>query len=118
MKARKQDIAPLLAATFPDYRGRRFFVEAASSITLYDLNWCEGVRNAYRAVTLDGVGLGADKLANMNATAPWKNYAEGSVCSVPVGLVVACHSYRGMHESVTFYINPADMPKVIKQGVA
>ena len=114
MKVSKKDIAPLLAASFPQYSGRRFFVEAAERVTLYDLNWCEGSRNAYRALTIEGKAIGNGQA--FNAAAPWNNHAEGKTLDIPQGAIVACQSNRGQHESITFYINPADMPKLIRSN--
>lgn len=111
MKVKKSEITALLAATFPEYKGRKFFVEAAEQVTLYDLNWCEGVRNSYQACTVSGKTIGCGE--SFNQKAPWNNKAEGVTIQLPVGAIVACHAFRGMHESVTFYINPADMPKLI-----
>lgn len=111
MKVTKKEISPLLTATFPEYKGRRFFVQPADKVTLYDLNWCEGTRNAYRACTTTGRKVGNGEAFNQKA--PWNNNAEGSTIDIPAGAIVACHSYRGMTESVTFYINPADMPKFL-----
>lgn len=115
MKVRKSEIVALLKATFPEYSGRRFFVQPAERITLHDLNWCEGTRNSYRAVTLDGKPIGNG--AKFNGPAPWNNTAEGAEVSIPNGVAVACHSFHGMHESVTFYLHPQDMPKLVGMEV-
>jgi hypothetical protein len=41
-------------AAFPEYRGRKFTVETATSVELYDTAWDGGTRNEYRAVAIDG----------------------------------------------------------------
>lgn len=117
MKVSKKEIAPLLRGTFPDYKGKRFFVDPSGKVTLYDLNWCEGTRYQYRAVSLDGTPLGgADKY---NATAPWHNQAEGKTIEIPRGACIAAHGYNAGRESgVTFYINHLDMPALLQHAGA
>lgn len=112
MKVKKADIALLLKATFPEYTGRKFYVQPQSSVRLDGLNWDGGSRSAYRAVTLDGKAIGNG--AAFNAVAPWDNTAEGNSLDIPCGAVVARASvYCGIETGITFYINPADMPKLI-----
>lgn len=112
MKTTKKTIAPLLKATFPDYTGKKFFVQAAENITLYDLNWCEGSRTQYRTCTTAGTTINdSDKF---NHIAPWKNPAEGQTMPIPPGAIVATRTIsQGRECGITFYINPADMPRLI-----
>ena len=112
MQVKKADIAPLLAATFPNYTGRKFTVKAAASVTLYDLNWSGGTRNQYHAATTAGKPIGNGQA--FNAAAPWKNNAEGETITIPPGAIVAEHSiFCGKDCGITFYINPADMPRLL-----
>lgn len=112
MKVSKKQIAPLLAATFPEYQGRKFFVQAAERVTLWDLNWCEGSRTQYRTAT-----TGGDTINNkdtFNHVAPWANIAEGKDMPVPQGAIVASNRIsQGRECGVTFYIHPSDMPKLL-----
>lgn len=117
MKVSKKQIAPLLAATFPDYTGRKFFVQAAERVTLWDLNWCEGSRTQYRTATISGQTL--NNRDTYNHVAPWANMAEGKEIPVPVGAIVASNTIsQGRECGVTFYINPADMPRLIGAACA
>lgn len=112
MHVKKADIAPLLAATFPQYKGRKFFVQAADAVRLDNLNWDGGSRNAYRAVTISGQRIGNGQA--FNAAAPWENNAEGQIVPIPAGAVIAREGiYCGRECGITFYINPADMPRLL-----
>lgn len=111
LKVNKASVRKLLEATFPEYKGRSFNVHAASSVRIYDLNWCGGTRNEYRACTLDGISSGSLEAAN--ARHPMQNIGvEGSECAIPQGFILARSGFFcGQPTGVTFYINPADMPK-------
>lgn len=103
-KATKAQVRPWLEATFPDYDGRKFRVELADKITLYDLHWSGGTRNEYRTCTLEGRPVGGtDEYAAM---APWNDPAEGKTFPIPVGFVVAEHSiFMGKDMGITFTLN-------------
>lgn len=112
MQVSKQDIEPLINATFPQYKGRKFRVEAKDKVTLYDLNWGGGSRNQYHAVTLDGRAVGNGE--KFNQAAPWRNNAEGSTVDIPQGFAIVEHSiFCGKDVGITVYLNPADMPKYL-----
>ena len=101
----KRDILPLLLATFPDYTGRTFRANLASSVIVHDLNWGDGTRNQYAACTLDGKAIGDSEVWNM--CAPWHNAMEGKSCPIPSGVVVATWSiFCGRDMGITFYVNP------------
>jgi hypothetical protein len=112
MKVKKADIAPLLAATYPAYKGRKFFVHASETVRLDNLNWDGGSRAQYKAVTLDGRAVGNG--AALNMPHPADNKAEGTILPIPQGAVIAKESiYCGIECGITFYINPADMPRLL-----
>lgn len=117
IKAKISEVRPLVAATFPDYKGRKLSVEPAVSVTLYDLNWSGGSRNQYRTCTLSGEFIGsADK---HNAKAPWVNFAEGQRVEIPPGCVVVKRCiFSGVDCGLTFYIRPDDMPGFITDKAA
>lgn len=113
IKARKADVAPLVAATFPTYKGRTFRVRAATEIRLDDLNWSGGTRSQYRACTLSGQPLGsADRY---NAMAPWdRNQIEGQTLPIAPGAVVVEHTiFCGTDTGILIIIHPDDMPKFL-----
>lgn len=112
VSVKRAAVAKIVAATFPDYSGRKFKVEAAERVTLSDLNWSGGSRSQYRTCTIDGIGIGsADK---WNAVAPWSNRAEGTTHQIPEGAVVVRHSiFCGKDTGLTIYVHPASMPALL-----
>lgn len=104
MKVKKSDILPLLRATFPDYQGRRFFVEVKERTILCNLNWSEGTKRSYKACTIEGKPIIAS--LHLGNIAPWENQFEGKEISIPENVVLVARNFNGMSESVTFYINP------------
>jgi hypothetical protein len=112
IKATRAQVERLVRATFPAYRGRKFRVYAAAHVTLHDLNWSGGSRSQYRTCTLAGEPIGsADK---HNQVAPWNQTAEGQTVPVPQGAVCVRHSmFCGKDMGLSFYVNPADMPRLL-----
>lgn len=111
IKARKSEISKLLAATFPEYTGRTFRVEPATTVTFWNLNWSGGTRSQFRACSVTGEKGGT--MDRYNAAAPWNNPAEGKTIELPIGAVIAERADCGMRTEITFYINPADLPKLL-----
>lgn len=112
IKVKLAQVRTLVQATFPEYRGRKIVVKAASEVGLFGLNWCEGSRNQFRTCDLTGKALGsADK---WNMTAPWANAAEGKHVPIPAGAVVVEHTiFQGRDCGLTLHVNPADMPLLL-----
>lgn len=105
-------IAPIVRATYPDYKKRRVYIQAASSVMLYSLNWSGGSRNEYRACTLDGQPVGTAE--RFNHVAPWENPAEGKQVPLPQGVVIVRGGYFcGKESTLTLYVHPDDMPRNI-----
>lgn len=112
INVRRDDVARIVAATFPGYRGRKIRVGAREKVGLHDLNWSGGSRSEYRAVTLDGIPLGST--AKYAAMAPWAHHAEGATLPVPEGACIVEHSiFCGKDTGLRIYVNPADMPKLL-----
>lgn len=107
----RKDVAQIVAATFPDYRGRKIKVGASADVTLHDLNWSGGTRSQYRTCTVAGQPTGsADRYNHM---APWEK-AEGATLPIPAGFVCVEHTFFcGKDSGLRIYVNPADMPKMI-----
>ena len=109
---KKSEVSALVAATFPEYRGRKFKVQAATKVALHDLNWSGGTRSVYRSCTIDGQLLGTS--ARANATAPWVNKSEGQEIDLPQGAVLVRHAqFCGTDAGLTIFIHPADLPKYL-----
>jgi len=105
-------VAPMVRATFPAYRGKKFQVVAAESVTLQDLNWSGGSRSSYRACTLSGQALGGtDRFALM---APWLNPAEGQTLPIVPGACVVQHIlFCGEDHGLRLYVHPQDMAPLL-----
>lgn len=117
LTVRKAEVAPLVAATFPDYKGRKFRVQIAETVRLDDLNWSGGSRSQYRATTLTGEPIGtADRF---NAMAPWDcNQIEGVTLPITPGACVVRHSiFCGQDTGLTITIHPTDAPRLLSKGI-
>lgn len=89
--SRKQ-VAAIVAATFPEYRGRKISVVAAAGVLIHDLNWSYGSRNQYRACTLDGQSTG-----------------DLDPARIPLGVVVVClTTSQGRGAGLTITVNEGD----------
>ncbi len=109
---RRADVARLVNATFPEYRGRRFVIEARETVTLHDLNWSGGTRNQYRTATLDGQAVGQSD--RYNRMAPWENPAEGCTLQIPSGFVVVCRrQFQGRERPLAIYAHPRDLAALL-----
>jgi hypothetical protein len=108
---RDETIAPLVRAAFPGYKRKSVAIDAASTVTVYNLNWDGGSRNEYAAVELATARKLGD-LARFAMMWPGHNYAEGKSLPVPEGtVVVRGGTFCGKQSRLTLYVNPADMPK-------
>lgn len=116
IKVTRADVARIVDATFPDYRGRKIRVRPATHESLQDLNWSGGSRSQYRACTLDGRTLGTGDA--YNALAPWDNrQVEGQSVPVPPGAVMVRHTiFCGKDTGLTITCNPADMPRLLAKA--
>jgi hypothetical protein len=108
----RKDVAAIVRATFPGYKGRKIRIVVQDSVTLIDLNWSGGTRCQYRACTLAGEPLGnTDRFAAM---APWVNPAEGITLPIAPGACVVEHSiFLGKDAGLRIYIHPSDRPALL-----
>ena len=106
IKANKSQVRDILKVTFPEYRGRKFKVEFAETITFYDTNWAGGTKNIYVAVATDG------RTARLNVPAPWVNAVEGARMTMSLNVLIVKHTiFCGKDLGITIYAHPAHMPK-------
>ena len=108
IKVRRGDVEAIVSAAFPSYRGRKFRVQPAESVTLGDTFWDGGSRSQYTAVRL------ADGLASAaNVGQPWSG-VEGKSVPVPPGVVIVEHSiFCGKDCGLRIYVHPVDMPRLL-----
>ena len=112
IKVRRAEVEAVVDAAFPGYRGRKFKVQPAGSVTLGDTFWDGGSKSTYVAVRLsDG------KASAANVGLPWSG-AEGKSFPLPAGIVVVEHSiFCGKDCGLRIYVNPADMPRMLPPAV-
>jgi len=103
---------PIVAATFPDYHGRKFFLEFAEEVLLYDTNWSGGTCNKYAAIHADGLTV------NLRVPAPWINTVEGTKIPLSVDVLIVEHSYFcGTDCGIRIYAHPSHAPKFLPATV-
>lgn len=96
-------VKAILAATFPDYRGRKIRIARWSSPLHLDLSWSGG--------TIDKVALidfANGRIGHLRVPAPWSAGAADPI-DCPPGAMLVIHSYFcGTDAGITIYCRPAD----------
>lgn len=110
-KATKAQVASLVSHAFPEYRGRKFSIEFASTITLYNLEWDGGSKNEYVAVGVNAhmlpIGYGFKQF----------NPLEGKTVKIPADVVIVQHTFFcGQDAGIRIWANPVYLPKWLKAG--
>jgi hypothetical protein len=119
IEVKKADMAAIIRATFPDYRGRKVKLCAAESVTIHmaDLNWSGGSRYQYRGATLSGQSTGS--LDKHNATAPWDKPVGSFDVPIPAGACVVEHvMFCGKDLGLRIYVNPVDLARYLPKPEA
>lgn len=111
-----KDVQDIMRATFPEYRRKKVYVRATTSVTFSDLNWSGGTRSEYRGVTVSGQATGS--LDKYNQYAPWDaRQIEGQTIDLPPGLMIVRSGYFcGKVSMATIYVHPSNMPKLLPVG--
>ena len=108
----KKDIAPILNASFPDYRGRKFAVDASGSVTFMDICWGGGSKNTYHAVKLDTLESG--RLASVSPFSDAFRVVEGASLDIPEDVVIVEHCcFCGKDLGIRIYVNPKNLPAML-----
>jgi len=90
-----------LAATFPDYRGRKVRVAPWTGPLHLDLSWSGGTCDKVALLDLTGGRVG-----HLVVPSPWARGAADPV-DCPAGAVLVVRSYFcGKDAGVTFYVRP------------
>ena len=106
IKANKAQVRAILNAAFPEYRGRKFKVEFAETITFWDTYWSGGTKNTYVAIMSDG------RAARLTVKAPWLSTVEGETSDVLSDMLIVKHSiFCGKDLGITIYAHPHHLPK-------
>jgi hypothetical protein len=90
-----------LAATFPNYRGRKVRVALWTAPLHLDLNWSGGTKD-----TVVLIDMANSRVGRLVVPSPWARGAADPV-DCPPDAVLAVHSYFcGVDAGVTFYVRP------------
>lgn len=101
--------SPILAVTFPNYRGHKVRVVFTTKVHFFDLNWSGGTRNKYAAIKIDGT------TSVLNAPAPWNNPFEGLTVDLPDDVLIVEHTYVcGKDCGITIWAHPSYGPKLLE----
>jgi hypothetical protein len=114
IKVSKSDksLKKIVEACYPEWRGRKLHVEAATSYQLSNY-WSEGSRDYVRAFDLASGKIADTMRLSGN---PFTPEAHARV-EIPEGVVFVEHSiFCGKDRGVTIYVNPANMPKFLPEA--
>lgn len=105
IKVTRREVAPVIAAVFPEYRGKKVAIEIGTEITFYDLNWSGGTRNSYRAVRL------ADLVVGSAIPSSFCPPLEGKTVEIPMDVAIVEEShFCGSGPSITIHCRPENVP--------
>jgi hypothetical protein len=114
MKVTKKEVAPIVAACFPEYKGRKFSIAAARTYALTNY-WDGGSRNYCVAYDL-ATGKRADALSS--TANPFRPEAHG-VIEIPAGVVIVEHSIScGKDVGICIYVRPENLAKLLPRTAA
>jgi len=105
IKLSAKDVPAMLRAAFPNYHGRKWYVNVTTSVQMYDTYWSGGTRNQYV-----GVNLETGKVASPTAGAFGKFYDPNEpTVELQPGLAVVEHSmFMGKDAGITIHVHPAN----------
>lgn len=103
---RKEDVAAIVAATFPDYNGKKFKIKAVDKVTFNRINWTNGARDEYVACSFNKDTQTANYL-------PWSStqYVEGNTQNLYPEIAIVMHTRSGSQDlGLTIYMHPDNIP--------
>jgi len=107
-------IKAILAATYPEWKGRKIAVVEATSYQMMDY-WSEGTRHYVKAYALENGRVASSSAA---AQTPWRGEAHALV-AVPEGILLVEHSiFCGKDCGITIYVNPANVAATLPAAPA
>jgi hypothetical protein len=106
-------IVALMKKAYPEYTGRKFFIEVFDRPFSTASYWDGGSRDYFRFVRPDG------KVIGMPETAPWTQHQEENrEATLVPGLACVRNSiFCGCDCGLTIILHPNDMPKMIGSTV-
>ena len=112
IKVKKSQVAHMVQATFPNYRGRKFMVIITPSVTFSELNWSGGTKSTYIAVDMS-----TGRQGRIPQRAPWAQPAEGQRRDLPPNVCVVEHAhFCGTDMGLRFYVHPDAAQRVLEGG--
>ena len=104
-KISRRDAEEIIRRTFPEWKGRKVYVELATTVTLHDLHWGGGSRTVYAFVNVDGRAAALD----FSTTDPWSHQTEGKTVTLPPTVCCVAHAtFCGKDAGITITVNPND----------
>jgi hypothetical protein len=104
-----KSIKQILAATYPEYKGRKISVSPATRYQLSDY-WSEGSRNYAKAYNL-ATGTAASPEGAVHT--PFNSAAHAEI-RIPVGVLIVEHTIFCGHDcGITIYANPENLTKFL-----
>ena len=112
LKLNTQQASPIVQATFPDYKGRKFSLEFTEKVWLHDLAWDGGSKNFYAGIKVDGT------VRHLKISNPWTcGGLEGKDIPLTPDAILVEHCYFCGHDlGIRIYAHPSLAPKLLGQG--
>lgn len=112
MKVKFSQVREIIAVAFSGVRTRTVSVEDRGFVFITNLNWCEGSKSEFVAVSLADTKPGGST-AKYSMMAPWEHHAEGKCIDIPAGAVLVELAHHGERKFLYIHANPADMPRLL-----
>lgn len=108
----------IMKLAFPDYKGRKFEVVEAVTVSLDGAYWSGGSRNTWKAVMLDGrSGSLTIREASSMIQNPFR-VPEAPVLEMVSGVAIVRHCiFQGKDLGLKLYLHPSNMVKMIPEQV-
>lgn len=111
LKLTSRQAKPIVSVAFPDYRGRKFFMEFTGAVRFDNMNWDGGSKNEYVSIRRDG------SVGRFESYSPWNNPVEGQTVQLPADVIVVQHTYYcGQDCGITIYAHPSLAPALLPAG--
>lgn len=112
MKTFHPEVKAIAKAAFPEYKGRKFYVEVANPEHVYNLNsnWCGGSRDFFAFVNLDDINMKAQVPQNGTMFDTGRSITLPNP-GIPVNCALVRHTIFCGHDlGITVIVNAANMP--------
>ena len=109
----KHPLYRLARDTYPEYTGRRVFVQATHEISFFDLNWSGGTKRTYTIIRADGASVDG-----FDHNHPAHNQYEGKTVPMsPEYMVIVRSWFCGKDAGITVYTYaPAPLAPAARQA--